>query len=78
MSLQERAGRIVAGKTTLENELRTASTTEGCALCLITGRDDLLADGDRLHAWRQLDEAQRATVCHFNCSAGFNLAAAAR
>ena len=78
MSLQERAERIVAGKTMLEKELRTASTTERCALCLITDRDDLLVDGDRLRAWQQLDEAQRATVSHFNRSAGFNLAAAAR
>ena len=78
MSLQERAERIIAGKSTLEHELRTASTTEWCALCLITDRDDLLQDEDRMRAWRQLDEAQRTTVSHFNRSAGFNLAAAAR
>lgn len=78
MSLHERAARIVAGKSTIENELETASTTEWCALCLITDRDDLLADKDRMQAWQQLDEAQRATVGHFNRAAGFNLAVAAR
>ena len=73
MSLQERATRIIAGKSTLENELRTASTTEWSGLCLITGRDDLLADEDRMSAWRQLDQDQQEVVARFNRSAGLNL-----
>lgn len=73
MSLNDRATRIISGKTTLEEELETASSTEWCGLCLITGRVDRLQDEDSLKAWRRLDDEQRTIVGRHNRSAAFEL-----
>jgi predicted Fe-S protein YdhL (DUF1289 family) len=73
MTLDIRARRIIAGKSTLETELETASSTEWVALCLIMGRDDLLEGGDRLRAWQRLDDDQRQSVGRHNRSTAYNL-----